>query len=522
MTRPLPLPVLAAVALLAGAAGALSFGFTLEWDLLNYQLYNPHALLTGRGAIDIAPAQLQTFLNPALHLPVYLLFRYAGPAVLIALVGAAQAAQAVLLYLVADEVTNGRFRKGPALLLVAALGLGGPIFLNQLGSSQGDTLVSALVLGGLLIVLRETCRARGDRTLRAALAAGLLLGLAIALKLTFASYAIGLGVAALIVFSGARRWKMAAGLVAGGVAGLLLIGGPWYVHQWTEWGNPLLPYFNNLFQSPWVGPSSYRDLRFMPSGAVEWIFYPFVWFMDPQQVWEYRFRDIRVPLALLAVFLLPLFGWRRLRANQPALLLVCLFLAVSYLLWLKVFSIYRYLSVLELLAPVVLFAAAVLLTKKRGQLLACIVFLGLTQFAVKYVRPPSSDQFSYDTPNALAALDPGAMVVIDGYAPVGYHALWLDDRVPLIRIRSNFMSDPEPRYRLHRLADQRVREHAGPLYLLQHESDAKAEFRAPDLARVGLALPDPADCHPAVESEELQQQLGAWLCPLERLKAPES
>ena len=73
------------------------------------------------GAIDVAPAQLQSFLNPALHLPVYLLFRYAGPAVLIAVVGAVQAAQAVLLYLVADEVTNGRFRKGAALLLVAAL-----------------------------------------------------------------------------------------------------------------------------------------------------------------------------------------------------------------------------------------------------------------------------------------------------------------------------------------------------------------------------------------------------------------
>ena len=72
----------------------------------------------------------------------------------------------------------------------------------------------------------------------------------------------------------------------------------------------------------------------------------------------YRFRDIRVPLALLAVFLLPLLGWRRLRAKRPALLLVCLFLAASYLLWLKVFSIYRYLSVLELLAPVVLFGAA--------------------------------------------------------------------------------------------------------------------------------------------------------------------
>ena len=506
---------------MAGAAGALWFGFTLEWDLLNYQLYNPHALLTGRSAIDVAPAQLQTFLNPALHLPVYLLFRYAGPAVLIAVIGAVQAAQAVLLYLVADEVTNRRFREGPALLLVAALCLGGPIFLNQLGSSQGDTLVSALVLGGLLIVLREARREQGDRTLKAALAAGLLLGLAIALKLTFATYAIGLGVAALVGFGGARRWKMAAGLVAGGVAGLLLIGGPWYYHQWTEWGNPLLPYFNNLFQSPWVGPSSYRDLRFMPSGALEWVFYPFVWFMDPQQVWEYRFRDIRVPLALLAVFLLPLFAWRRLREKQPALLFVCVFAAVSYLLWLRVFSIYRYLSVVELLAPVVLFGAAVLLTKTRGQLLAGILFLVLTQFAVKYDRPPSSDQFHMETPSTLAALEPGAMVVIDGYAPLAYNVLWLDDRVPLIRIRSNFMSDAEPRYGLHRLADQRVREHPGPLFLLRHGSEAEAPFSTPDLERVGLALPAADDCRPAVEAEPLQQKLGAWLCPLERLESAE-
>ena len=114
---------------------------------------------------------------------------------------------------------------------------------------------------------------------------------------------------------GPFRWRNSTGRyelsrLASGVTGLLLIGGPWYLHQWAEWGNPLLPYFNNQFQSPWVGPSSYRDLRFMPSGAVEWIFYPFVWFMDPQQVWEYRFRDIRVPLALLAAVAAGGYGYR--------------------------------------------------------------------------------------------------------------------------------------------------------------------------------------------------------------------
>ena len=47
-------------ACLAGGIGALLAGFSPDWDLLNYHLYNPHALLTGRHAIDIAPGQLQT------------------------------------------------------------------------------------------------------------------------------------------------------------------------------------------------------------------------------------------------------------------------------------------------------------------------------------------------------------------------------------------------------------------------------------------------------------------------------
>jgi hypothetical protein len=33
-------------------------GLDSNWDLRNYHLYNPHAWLTGRMAIDIAPAQL--------------------------------------------------------------------------------------------------------------------------------------------------------------------------------------------------------------------------------------------------------------------------------------------------------------------------------------------------------------------------------------------------------------------------------------------------------------------------------
>ena len=51
----------------------LLLGVDANWDLRNYHLYNVHAWFTGRGAMDIAPAQLQSWHNPLLDVPLYLI-----------------------------------------------------------------------------------------------------------------------------------------------------------------------------------------------------------------------------------------------------------------------------------------------------------------------------------------------------------------------------------------------------------------------------------------------------------------
>ena len=84
---------------LSGGFAAVWFGFALDWDLLNYHLYNPHALLSGRGAIDIAVAQQQTFFNPTLFIPVYLAFKFLPAQLFVFLVGAIQGSQLLLIYL---------------------------------------------------------------------------------------------------------------------------------------------------------------------------------------------------------------------------------------------------------------------------------------------------------------------------------------------------------------------------------------------------------------------------------------
>ena len=150
------------ISALLGGAAALWFGFQLNWDLLNYHLYNPHALLTGRGALDIAVAQQQTYFNPTLYIPVYLLFKFLPAPLLVFLVGAIQGGQLLLVFLIAEKVIAQQFPR-IGLLVVAVLGCLGPVFLNQLGATPADTILSALVLGGLLLVLSSLEPANKDR-----------------------------------------------------------------------------------------------------------------------------------------------------------------------------------------------------------------------------------------------------------------------------------------------------------------------------------------------------------------------
>src|SRR5258707_15670143 len=65
--------VLFAAFLLFAGSMSIFLGQEIGFDLRNYHYYNPWALLHGRLNVDIAPAQLQTSLNPLLDIPVYLL-----------------------------------------------------------------------------------------------------------------------------------------------------------------------------------------------------------------------------------------------------------------------------------------------------------------------------------------------------------------------------------------------------------------------------------------------------------------
>ena len=136
---------------------AILLGKDLNWDLLNYHFYNGYALYTGRFERDLAPAQVQTFFNPLMDVPLYLAIVYLPPVVVGALYGFVQGLSGVAVWLIGREtlpIEDRHLREWTAVGLAFLGGLG-TINVGELGGGMGDTLVCIPVLFSMAILLRS-------------------------------------------------------------------------------------------------------------------------------------------------------------------------------------------------------------------------------------------------------------------------------------------------------------------------------------------------------------------------------
>ncbi len=249
-----------------------------NWDLRNYHLYNAYAALHGRLGLDLAAAQMQSYFNPVLDVLQYGLMM-ALPAPLAGfLMGAWHGLVFALVAAIGWRVLADDPRRAVRVPWLAFAGLFTAAFFSELGNSMGDNSTAVPVLGALALLLSAQQRARlGQGASVRWLLAGVLLGLAVAFKLTNALYAVALGVAALC--DGGRWRARLAGTAAMTLAALAcfaIVAGPWFFRVWETFGNPLFPQFNAWFHSPLALPLSVADTRWLPRGLGEWLTWPVV------------------------------------------------------------------------------------------------------------------------------------------------------------------------------------------------------------------------------------------------------
>ncbi len=495
------------------AIWAVAVGKDVGWDQRNYHYYAVYSWLRGRMNYDIAPAGIQSWFNPLIYVPHYWLINHVRPVVAGAVIGASTGLNFVVIYILARLVLpkDASWWGRAVAFLCGAVGFCDPFFLEFIGTTDVDNVVSLPVLASLCILCWASLPgAAGKMQNRAYAVAGVLLGAAAGLKWTCFVYALAMGLTLLVLWSLLRlTLRRYLWFSLGGLLGFLLTGGYWSWNLWARYGNPFFPNWNRYFHSPWALRSNFRDMRFPPQSLEAAIQLPFHWFIGSSPSSEDPFRDARFAFLFILIFVIAAALidqglarlWRRgevavetnLLAGREHWWLLLTYFVISYLIWVKLFAIQRYLVPLGLIDGVLLWLALDwLIPTRAGKITA---FLFVTLFCVTWARatldrdrmPYGSAWYGVELVPEVQA--PGTLFVMVGDEPMGYIVPFLPASTRTVRLDPSMLPGSETE--LVRRVREILSQHSGPIRSLAIAKPKQSDYS--QLRRFGLAL-DEAAC----------------------------
>jgi len=379
-----------------------------NFDLLNYHFFTGYAYLNGRGLQDVAPAGWGSFLHPAPNVFSYLCFShlafpYGAWAIL-----AVQMLSVPALVAISRELGTilGMRETAPSRHIAWMLGLLSPVWLSELGTSFFSSSTAPLILWGLFLLF-------WDRSPRSVwwLASGAMLGLAVGLKLTNGPFAVAALVTAIwLTFSSERLPLVCLGNFAIGLCGGFLLTAGWYWYLWTNWGSPIFPLYNKLFQSPYFDLVNLRDFRWQFESFEDFSIFLVQAAFGTKKTIEPVFADARL---VILVLLLPgaLVCKSTIKPANAALIGFLLFFFAGFALWAQMFAYQRYLIPLELLVGLVIWVLVARLVQQEMVRVAALVLISaLSVWAIKipqwghvWIGPGSRDVFGISIPERFAS-----------------------------------------------------------------------------------------------------------------------
>jgi len=513
------------------AAGFAIIASTLptdgNWDLENYHIYNGFAVFNDRRALDIAPAQLQTTLYYGMDAVYYSIFSSLNdrPVLINLLLSIPYSIAALTIFLLARLFARLRFL-WPVLMSAAAavFGLTGAATFATFATTLSELVPGLAVLIALAVWL--TFEKVERNTVWTAFGVGGLAGISVGLKLTEAPLFVGMALAIVARFASGRRSAFMEA-IAFGVAGLVVfvvLDGAWLWGNAKAYGNPIFPFMNNIFHSDLVASEPWTDRRFLPKTTAMALFYPAYWAFRPSNaVSELSLRDPRILLGCVSALIILLgVAWRWLRKRTAPPLgsfeslgfsLAIVFL-VSYALWERSWSIYRYLAVQEALSGVLVLAALPILFGTRGKpwlmsgLFALIVISTLR--ATEYPWWNRAERGPQAISVKLPPIEQNAMVLLLDPQPYAYLVPAMPNSARAIGVNNNLVHPGAPG-RLWSIIEAAVRDHQGPLWGIEDPNDSPG---AADAALGSLGLARDGECDPLISNMEDGQHVR--ICRLRR------
>ncbi len=483
-----------ALSIFIGGYMGVSLGQDVNYDLQNYHYENPYVFIHHRVGYDIAAAGIQSYENPLIDIPGYLAINHLKPRAAAGVLGMIQGINIWLVFEIALVLLASlRVRRCARYLVAGFIGIlsfFGGANISEVGNTMGDNLISLFVLFALLLFIYsfDNKRIRYSERLLMCLAY-FIMGVAVGLKLTASVFAIGLLLAGFAVRGNLKK-KLVEQLFHGGAfaIGLIIAGGYWFIKMYVLYKNPVFPFYNGVFKSPYYPATDFVDTRWLPKDLAGALSRPFDLMSRQSISSEIAFKDPRLGIlaGLLLAFIVFAIFRKLVQSKQPlarwsrAVTAFWVFVLVSYFLWLGKFGYYRYLLPIELLslaAISTLLFGVIKKTTAAGTLLILIsIYITTQTVAIDWGRVDWQTTYFGVAKNNFTKLD-NATVLVAGHAPVGFLVPYFPASSETIRVGSDLSSPSlgtEPMQALMRQAVNKRISQGSPFYAIVADEDRSA------------------------------------------------
>ena len=352
----------------AGGLISACLQYELSYDFLLYHHYNGFAFINDRLTTDVAPASVATYYNPLLDAVLYLLNDYFknNTAAYCFVTGLPFGAMMFVLFKISLLFFDFKTLKGKcccfACLMIAATGVS---TWFQIGTSTHEITIAVFILAALYLLLKNPEQNKSH------LIAGLLLGASAGLKLTAAIYCVSTGLTLILLYGALKKPKAFIGLLMlGGLAGYVITNGFWAFILWQNFKNPVFPFWNKIFQSPYYPDINYVDtLHLKDVSWKELLFLPFSLILHPLYSNIGAFQEL-TDFRLSFLFLIAV-GYIFLFKKFPLSFLMkqtVLWLFVSYVVWLLSSANLRFIVPVETISALIFVSVFSLIKRPTGVL----------------------------------------------------------------------------------------------------------------------------------------------------------
>jgi hypothetical protein len=376
---------------------AIADGQDMCRDTLHYHFYIGYAYLHNRFSWDVMAAGDQNYLNPFFDVLNYWVMTTLKPDISIFLQGAITGASCFVILLIAEMLFTEETRKLRLFYLVFVLWVGatGAANLTVIGTFTNDNKMALLAITAVYSILKAMTVTNKTLQLRYLVAGGLLIGLDTGLKLVAISYAAGI----LIGFFFSRVCNRqhvlhSALLLLMIITGFAIADGYWMALVYNNFQNPIFPYFNNIFHSPYTLPARIDK----ESAAVHDFLFPFYFAFRYSEI--PTFADCRLAVIYAGTVILicqRIIRKASLTIRHPLWRFLTIYFLISYFSWFYLFTEYRYQLPLEFISGIMMVGILKLITHNtRLQVIiltSLVLLFGATTNPLNLFKIKSSDTY---------------------------------------------------------------------------------------------------------------------------------